>query len=50
MKKMSTETTVGPGDGHARSKKMVEMSALAKLHHSKRSPECLLKNSMLTVK
>jgi len=45
-----TEVTIGPNDGHTRSKeKAAEMSALAKLHHSKRSPERLLKNAMLKV-
>lgn len=44
------EVTIGPNDIHSRSKeKADEMTALAKLHHSKRSPERLLKNAMLAV-
>lgn len=49
-KSLITEVTIGPNDIHNRSKeKAAEMTALAKLHHSKRSPERLLKNSMLAV-
>jgi plasmid maintenance system antidote protein VapI len=44
------EVTIGPNDIYSRSKeKADEMTALAKLHHSKRSPERLLKNAMLAV-
>ncbi|EHQ30071.1 helix-turn-helix transcriptional regulator [Mucilaginibacter paludis] len=47
---MVTEVTIGPHDGNKRSKaKADEMAALAKLHHSKRSPQRILKNAMLAV-
>lgn len=45
-----TEATIGPNDGHNRSKeKAADIAALAKLHHNKRSPERLRKNAMLAV-
>jgi antitoxin HigA-1 len=44
------DLTIGPNDGYTRSKaKTAEIAALAKLHHSKRSPERLRKNAMLAV-
>jgi plasmid maintenance system antidote protein VapI len=45
-----TQPIIGPNDGHSRSGlKAAEMAELAKLHHSKRSPDRLLKNEMLAV-
>jgi len=45
-----TEATIGPNDGHNRSKeKAADIAALARLDHSKRSPERLRKNAMLSV-
>lgn len=47
---LTAEATIGPNDGHKRnSKKKAEIAALAKSHHSKRSPVRLLKNAMLAV-
>jgi plasmid maintenance system antidote protein VapI len=44
------EVTIGPNDGDNRNKeKKVEMSALAKLHHAKRSPERVRRNEMLAI-
>jgi len=45
-----TDVTIGPNDGHMRTKtKAAEMAALANAHHLKRSPERSLKNAMLSV-
>lgn len=44
------ELTLGPNDGHTRGKdKAARIAALAKLHHSSRSPEQLRRNAMLAV-
>lgn len=44
------DITIGPNNGNKWSeKKTAEITALAKLHHSKRSPERLRKNAMLAV-
>lgn len=48
--RLVTDVKIGPNDGHARTKaKAVEIAAFAEAHHRKRSPERLLKNSMLSV-
>jgi plasmid maintenance system antidote protein VapI len=45
-----TDLTIGPNDGHSRTKeKTAEIAALAKLHNSNRSPERLRRNAMLAV-
>ena len=44
------DLTIGPNDGHTRSKeKAAEIAVLAKLHNSKRSPERLRRNAMLAI-
>jgi plasmid maintenance system antidote protein VapI len=45
-----TTLTIGPYDGHARTKtKAAEMAVFAQAHHQRRSPERLMKNAMLSV-
>ena len=49
-KSEAADLTIGPNDGHNRSKeKVAEIAALAKLHNSKRSPERLRRNAMLAI-
>jgi antitoxin HigA-1 len=49
-KAKAVDLTIGPNDGHSRTKEEAgKMAALAKLHNSKRSPERLRRNAMLAV-
>ena len=46
----TADLTIGPNDGHSRTKeKAARIAELAKLHNSKRSPERLRRNAMLAV-
>ncbi len=50
LQKSLIEVTIGPNDIYSRGKeKTNKMTTMAKLHHSKRSPERLLKNAMLAI-
>jgi hypothetical protein len=46
----ATDLTIGPNDGHKRSKeKTAEIDDLARLHNSRRSAERLGRNALLAV-